>query len=170
MAEIEHRVFESVQDAVYNLNADTMPFGRLAKEKLIELHIALHPESRTVPYIWPNAEYSTRNPRYRLCKAGLRTLIHYVLDTDNQISDNRFNCVKMRGAASVCFYSDAYLLRREQADIMATACNACRLSCRFFEWDYPQTLSDEAYTPSGRIMGNGPTHLYRGKLVGFILD
>lgn len=165
MAEIERRTFDSAQSAFESLNADSVPFAPLAKQKLMQLGTAL---STLDPWTRPGGFFRPTAGN------GVHALMSELLLNGNvaKLSSKSWKCVKVKGSDDVCFYSDSYHLELDKAKALASVCSNVGLDVRIFEWDYPELQSGFAgYTPpkTAKVIGGGYKHLYRGKLVGFVV-
>ena len=81
-------------------------------------------------------------------------------------------CLKIKGSDDVCFYSDSYHLKLENANKLQSLCRDIGLDVRIFEWDFPKRPYDQNDRPPSttvKIIGGGYKQLYRGKLVGFVV-
>jgi len=161
--EIERRRFESAQSAFANLNADSVPFARLAIKKLKYLGTALSHGS----FVYPRLLY---RPRYgKDLHAHMSEVLHNYQGV--RLSNKTWKCVKLLGSTDVAFYSDSYRMDPDSAVALASICRSNGLYVRIFEWDDPPLDFNEGYIPpaTAKVIGGGYRHLYRGKLVGFVV-
>ena len=165
MASIDRRNFDSAQSAFEALNADTVPFARLAKKKLVHLGTALSTRdkfTRRGGYFKPCRGTTARSMMCNLLRGG----------SVAQLSWDTWNCVKIKDSDDVCFYSDSYHLQLDNADKLDSVCRGVGLDLRIFEWDYPRGEfkgNDRYPSTTVQIIGSGYKELYRGKLVGFVV-
>jgi hypothetical protein len=164
MADIDRRHFNSAQSAFDALDGDTVPFARLAKQKLSHVGIAL---STRNPFCRPGGHFNPgRATVYELTS-------QLMLNGDvAKLSDNLWNCVKPKGSDDVCFYSDSYDFKLDNANRLQSLCREVGLDVRIFEWDYPGcefNQNDRYPSTTVKIIGSGYKQLYRGKLVGFVV-
>ena len=165
MVNVDRRNFNSAKDAFDALDADSVPFARLAKQKLTQLGTALSTLDK-----WSRPGGYFRAPR----GCSLSRLMSEFLTNGRlaRLSKKSWKCVKIKNADDVCFYSDAYHFELERATKLESVCLSAGLEIRIFEWDYPQREFDQDDRPpstTARIMGGGYKQLYRGKLVGFVV-
>ena len=164
MANIDRRKFDSADSAFEALNADTVPFARLATNKMAQVGTALS-----------TLNQGTRpggvSP-YQRSMTVYDLISKLLVNGKVRLSDKSWKCVKIKGSDDVCFYSDSYRLHTDNANLLAQACHNVGLEVRIFEWDYPERDFDEKDPPPSRtakIMFSGYKQLCRGKLVGFVV-
>lgn len=165
MANVDRRNFTSAEDAFDALDADTVPFARLAKKKLTQLGTALSTLDK-----WARPGGYFRPPPRATTKLLIKQFMYNGCLA--QLSVKSWKCVKIKNSDDVCFYSDAYRLEIERATKLESVCLSAGLEIRIFEWNYPEREFDQDDRPpstTARIMGGGYKQLYRGKLVGFVL-
>ena len=165
MANIERCSFDSAQSAFESLNADSVNFGRLAKQKLMQLGKVL---STLDPEAPPGGFF---RPAYGNSVHALMTEL-LLNGKVARLSSKTWKCVKVKGSDDVCFYSDSYGLDLDKAKALASVCSNVGLDLRIFEFDYPGLRFESGYTPPNTakvISKGGYKHMYRGKLVGFVV-
>lgn len=155
MASIDRRNFDSAQSAFEALNADTVPFALLARQKLLHLGTAVS-----------TRDFGTR--------PSVHSLMFYLLLNGDvaKLSSKTWKCVKIKDSEDVCFYSDSYHLNIDNANKLEPLCRGVGLDVRIFEWDYPgceYDQNDRYPSKTAKIIGGGYKQLYRGKLVGFVV-
>ena len=163
---IELRTFDSAQSAFAGLNADSVPFAKLARQKLLQIGTAY---STLDPWTCPGGFYRPQ------CGNSAYWLICELLTNTSKIrlSNKTWKCVKIKDSEDVCFYSDSYGLKwhSEQAETLASVCSNVGLDVRIFEWHYPNLMGKQSYYPpkTARVISSGYEYLYRGNLVGFVV-
>lgn len=165
MVSIDRRNFDSAQSAFEALNADTVPFARLATQKLVHLGTALSTRDR-----WTRPGGYFRPGRGATAHDLMSELL---LNGDvAKLSAKTWKCVKIKDSEDVCFYSDSYHLLLDKANELESICRGVGLDVRIFEWDYPRCefdQNDRYPSTTVKIIGGGYKQLYRGKLVGFVV-
>jgi len=166
MVAIERRSFTSAQSAFAELGADTVPFAHLAKEKLKQLGTVLSNDKLKQlgrdPVEW--------RPQYGNSVGSIMSEL--LLNGDvAKLSNKTWKCVKLTGSTDVAFYSDSYHMKLDNATALESICSSNGLDVRIFEYDYPGLDFSGGYTPPSnvKVLGEGYRHMYRGKLVGFVM-
>jgi hypothetical protein len=165
MASIDRRNFDAAQSAFEALNADNVPFARLAKQKLVHLGTALSTRNNSTR---PGGSF------YPGRGATAHDLMSRLLLNGNvaKLSEKSWKCVKIKDSEDVCFYSDSYHLELDKANELESLCRGVGLDVRIFEWDYPGCKfdkNDRYPSTTVRIIGSGYKQLHRGKLVGLVV-
>jgi len=168
MVTIERQHFDSGKSAFEALNADTVPFGPLAKKKLVQLGTAL---STLKPGMRPGGFFKDSGTAVflmdkllppDLSQGGVHTL---------RYESPRWSAVKINGSDDVCFFVDSKDFDIINADELASTCRRVGLDVRIFAWDYTKS-APRGYNPppsKAKIIHRGFKRLCKGKLVGFVL-
>ena len=156
---VDRRGFDTAAAAFNNLNGaerfSYYSFTALAKKALRRLTYALGPVANY------KRGSSVELLMYELFKSG-----------PAQLGSSSWKCVAVKGSRHICFFSDAREFNRGRAMELALRCDAVGLTIRIFEWDYPELACEDGYYPPARsrIHSWGYSQLFRGKLVGFIVE
>jgi hypothetical protein len=158
MSNIERRSFDSAQSAFDSLDADSVKFSHLAKQKLKQLGTALKDG-----FFRPAYGNSVDALMRELLGSNSVARLSYI--------NKSWKCVKVKGSDKVCFYSDSYGLDPDKANALALVCSNAGLDLRIFELDYPGVEFGSGYFPpkNAIVMGYGYKQLYRGTLIGFVV-
>jgi len=164
MTNIDRRTFKTAQRAFEHLNADSVPFANLAKQKLLQIGTALSTlRGDTRPGGWFRP----------INGSSVHNLMNELLVNGNvaKLSSKTWKCVKIKDSCDVCFYSDSYHLELDKAKALALACSNVGLEVSIFELKYPGLNFELGYKlpKTAKVIGGGYKHLYRGKLIGFIV-
>lgn len=159
---VDRRSFASAREAFEAFDADSVPFSRSAAKKLVQLGTALSTLKPNIPL----------GGFYRPSSTSVSFLMQDLLKGKlSWLTTSTWKCAKVKGSDDVRFYSDSYRLGMDTVNELYSACHNVGLEVHVFEWDYPRMHFDPGYTPTkkAKILGGGYKHLYRGKLVGFVL-
>ena len=165
MANVEYTEFDSAHAALESLNADSVPFYRVATQKLKHLGIALSTLDKSNP---PGGSYV---PAYGHTMLDLMTELFNKVRSKVNLTNKPWKAIKVKGSNDVCFFSDGYAFDKKMADDLKLACDNVGLEIKIFQRKYPACNYQVAtqIPKRMRMYNQGYDTVHRGKLIGFVL-